>query len=364
MQLLAFWLRHPGRISRPAEPGDITVEAIGALRQLKEREKTFMKPSDKPKIDHKDWIKMMESIQEYLAQCPGLTKSPLAATDPPINYTSHQAKMIWRTPHGTDTFREDREQVFLRMREICENNPAYVYMKPAVKPWNGRVAFHLLYQHYLGKSAVDQLITKAEAKLSTLAYSGKDSRHWTFKTHVSQHALIDTLISRGLYLSIDDTSKVRYLLTGLKDPCVEAVKSQILTLSDLQQDFDAAVRLCQDSLTLQGAQRTQLNISAITTSTSDMWKIIIMVKLSTVPCPPNKRKPSKLFMRRGRKATAIKGGIERRRAAIRMSPLPRSSRSQCCNGSWYWNCNSRPSATDLMAMQLVINYLTMNQKCP
>lgn len=285
MQLLAFWLRHRGRISRPAEPGDITVEAIGALRQLKEREKTFMKPADKPKIDHKDWFKTMESIKEYLAQCPGLTKIPLAyvvrdeeavpasATDPPIHYTSHQAEMIRRAPHGTDTFREDREQVFILMREICENDPAYVYMKPAVEPRNGRVAFQLLYQHYLGTSAVDQLITKAETKLNTLAYSGKDSRRWTFETFVSQHkeqhALMDTLKSRGLYLGIDDASKVRYLLTGLKDPRLEAAKSQILTSSDLRQDFDAAVRLCQDTLTLQGAQRTQLNVSAITTSASE-----------------------------------------------------------------------------------------------
>ena len=162
--------------------------------------------------------------------------------------------------------------VFVILREICENDAAYVYMKPAIELRNGRMAFQLLYQHYLGQSAVDQLITKAETKLNTLAYTGKDTRHWTFETFVSQHkeqhALIDTLQSRGLYLGIDETSKVRYLLTGLKDPRLEAAKSLILTSAGLRSNFDDAVRLCQDTLTLQGAQRTQLNVSSTSIGTN------------------------------------------------------------------------------------------------
>lgn len=278
MQLLSFWLKHMERISRPATSADITPEAVESLRQLREREKNFVKPTDKPKINHKDWFKTMEAIKEYLAQCPGLTKIPLAyvvrddvevpahASDPQTAYTSHQHEMIRRAPHGTDTFKEDRELVFIMLRDICENDPAYVYMKPAVEPRNGRMAYRLLYDHYLGQSAVDQLITKAETKLNTLAYTGKDTRRWTFETFVSQHkeqhALIDTLKTRGLYLGIDDASKVRYLLAGLKDPRLEAAKSQILTSSDLRNNFDSAVRLCQDTLTLQGTQRAQLNVSS------------------------------------------------------------------------------------------------------
>ncbi len=81
-----------------------------------------------------------------------------------------------RASHGTDTFKEDRELVFIVVRNICESDPAFVYMKPAVEPRNGRMAYRLLYDHYLSHNAVDQLIFKAETELNTLAYTGKDTR--------------------------------------------------------------------------------------------------------------------------------------------------------------------------------------------
>ena len=289
MQLLAFWMKHRDRISRPTEPADITTVVVESLRPLKERANNALKPEEKPKIDHKDWFKTLEAIKEYLAQCPGLTKIPLAyvirddesvpdaAEHPSANYTSHQHEMIRRAPHNTDRFQEDRKLVFVILREICENDAAFVYRKPAIEPRNGRLAYQLLYNHYLGQSAVEQLITKAEARLSTLAYTGKDTRRWTFETFVSQqkeqHALIDTLKTRGLHLGTDNNSKVMYLLTGLKDPHLEADKSQILNSSTLRNDFDASVRLCQDSLTLQSAQRTQLNISSTNVATGGSGEV-------------------------------------------------------------------------------------------
>lgn len=52
-------------------------EAIKRLRQLREKGEDFVKPNNKPKINHKDWFQIMEAIKEYLAhQCPGPAKIP------------------------------------------------------------------------------------------------------------------------------------------------------------------------------------------------------------------------------------------------------------------------------------------------
>ena len=100
MHSLALWVRHRDRISCPHVPADVTVPIINALADLQKREKNWSKPTDKPKINHQDWFQMLELIQEYFAQSPGVTCIPLAyvlreeinvldhAEDPADNYPS------------------------------------------------------------------------------------------------------------------------------------------------------------------------------------------------------------------------------------------------------------------------------------
>ena len=71
--------------------------------------------------------------------------------------------------------------------------------------------------HYLGDNNVDNMSSRAEAKLKDTSYSG-EKRRWNFekyvKTHVHQHAILTDLVEHS-YSSIDDRSKVQHLMAGI-----------------------------------------------------------------------------------------------------------------------------------------------------
>ena len=290
---LAFWARHRVRISRPATPADVTVEAVDSLVELRTREKTFVRPTEKPKINHKDWFHTMELIQEYCAQSPGVTKIPLAyvlredvevpnhEADPSTNYSFHQLEMIRRAPHGTATYKEDCEAVFGVIQQMCENDASYIHIKPAFRERDGRMAYMLLNDHYLGKGASNQIITLATRKLESLTYNGKDSRRFTFETYVAQHktqhAILDTFHERGLHPGIDEPSKVRYFLNGLSDQRLEAPKSGILASPELFGSFNKASEHCASFLALKAATAptNRVQISSVETVNDDKDKVEI-----------------------------------------------------------------------------------------
>ena len=90
--------------------------------------------------------------------------------------------------------------------------------------------------------------SRAEAKLKDTSYSG-EKRRWNFekyvKTHVDQHAILTGLVEHG-YSGIDDRSKVRHLMAGIKTKVLDPVKTQIMASAALRNDFDACVNLYKD----------------------------------------------------------------------------------------------------------------------
>ena len=85
-----------------------------------------------------------------------------------------------------------------------------------VRPWqrskDGRSAYLALYQHYLGASLVDNMLSLAEKNLKYTVYKG-ESKIWNFEkyvhVHMDQHQILTDLIEHG-YAGIDDRSKVRH----------------------------------------------------------------------------------------------------------------------------------------------------------
>ena len=83
-------------------------------------------------------------------------------------------------------------------------------MRLAQRTCDGRLAFLGLNNHDLGENNVDDMSSRAEAKLKDTSSSG-EKRWWNFKKyakmHVDQHAILTGLVDHG-YSSIDDRSKV------------------------------------------------------------------------------------------------------------------------------------------------------------
>ena len=103
----------------------------------------------------------------------------------------------------------------------------------------------VLKNHYLGENSVYNMSSRAEAKLKDTSYSG-EKRRWNFekyiKMHVDQHAILTGLVKHG-YFGINDRSKVRHLMAGIKTKVLDPVKTQIMASAALRNDFDACINL-------------------------------------------------------------------------------------------------------------------------
>ena len=65
---------------------------------------------------------------------------------------------------------------------------------------------------------------------------------------MDHHSILSDLTAHG-YAGIDDRSKVRHLLKGIKSCKLDAVKTAILASSNLRSDFSGCVTLYKDYMT-------------------------------------------------------------------------------------------------------------------
>jgi len=165
------------------------------------------------------------------------------------------------------SFLVNRAEVWEKLAEILLPHDAFTVIKAAKKTRNGRLAYQLLFRHYLGPNNVGNMAGEAEQVLATVQYKG-EMRMWNFEkyalTHLRQHLILETLVIHG-YTRIDAGSKVRYLLNGIRCTALDAVRTRIMSDKDLSQDFARCVTLFKDFVK-QSAQvnRAQLGIAAMT----------------------------------------------------------------------------------------------------
>ena len=268
LKMVAFFYRYQLRTSRPLIIGNATTNNIARYRMLMEAEEqhTDMTP---PELSFVNWTRTIDVIEDYLRNCLGKTKIPLAYVireqerpkphnqDAAGNYASFTEELIARAPHyvgttneHTQEYKEDNVMVYNKLAALLREKDCWTYMRSAMRTRDGRRAFINLKDHYLGKNNVDHLASQAERKLQNTSYTN-EGRRWNFekfvRTHVEQHQILTELKDHG-YSGIDERSKVRYLLDGINTTTLDSVKTQILASTDLRNDFTASVNLFQDFL--------------------------------------------------------------------------------------------------------------------
>ena len=146
------------------------------------------------------------------------------------------------------SFIVDRAAVWEMLAEILLTNDAFTIIKGAKKNQNGRLAYQLLYAHYLGPNNVGNMAGEAENMLSTTRYDG-EKHQWNFEEytlmHLPQHLILEALVAHG-YVGIDPGSKVRFLLAGIRCSTLDAVKTRIISDESLRLDFARCVTLFKD----------------------------------------------------------------------------------------------------------------------
>ena len=213
---------------------------------------------------------MLESLVLWISKHEGVTKAPLGyclqtehlapPTAPDYRYghadsiySSHEAEMFARTPHFEDfralpfgsDFSTDNTKVWDLISKTFKSHPAWTVVRPFQKVKDGRGAYFALYKHYLGSSSVDNMSTSAENNLKNAAYTG-ESKKFNFdkyaRIHMEQHHILRDLTEHG-YAGIDERSKVRHLMAGIKCAALDSVKNTILASAALRVDFTGCVDL-------------------------------------------------------------------------------------------------------------------------
>ena len=285
LKLCVFYLRHRLRVGRTTTPAGVTLALVREWRDQMKFEAAFKVTATEPVINDKDWPRTLENIREFLSSVLGKTGVPLAyaiRTDvtPPAEgddpaagdagsiYDTPDLEMIARAPHSGTAFRQDKRAIWDYMSNICGAHECWIYIKPAQRARDGRLAYQLLFNHYLGPNNVGNMASAAETKLASTMYNGEKKRfNWEtyVRIHTEQHSVLNGLREYG-YAGIDDNSKVRILMKGIKTNDLDAVKTQILASPALRDDFQATVELYATFIKQTKAENPQMNVSEVSYS--------------------------------------------------------------------------------------------------
>ena len=126
------------------------------------------------------------------------------------------------------------------------------------------MAYRALKNHYLGPNNTNHQANEAEAKLKDSSYHGEKRRwnfEWYVRMHQDQHTILQSLVQHG-YAGIDEHSKVRHLLDGIKTNELDTAKGQIWASPTLQTNFDNCVTLLQDFINNKKTATTQTSTIA------------------------------------------------------------------------------------------------------
>jgi hypothetical protein len=170
--------------------------------------------------------------------------------------------MMERAPHTGRSFVDDRRKVWDIMSNICCKHSCFVYIKPSLRTRNGRDAYILLFDHFLGPNNVGNMASEEETKLTDTLYNG-EKKQFTWETyvriHTEQHSVLNGLKDYGC-AGIDDSSKVHHLLKGIKTTELDVCKTHVMSSPSLRDDFTVTVELYSTFIKQMKAENPQLNV--------------------------------------------------------------------------------------------------------
>jgi hypothetical protein len=104
---------------------------------------------------------------------------------------------------------------------------------------------------------------EAEAKLGSVSYTG-EIKKWTWEKyvqiHAEKHAVLNGLTDYG-YSGIDNDTKVRNMMAGIKTESLDTVKDAVLASPALRTNYPDGVTLYDDFINQQNIETTSMNVS-------------------------------------------------------------------------------------------------------
>jgi hypothetical protein len=149
------------------------------------------------------------------------------------------------------------------MANITRAHDFWTYAKPEQRTKNGRRAFLLLWDQFLGPNNVDNIASEAEAKLGSVSYTGeRNKRTWEkyVQIHAAQHAVLNG-ITEYAYSDIDNVTKVRKPMAFMKTDALDTVKAAVLASPAFRTNYPDVVTFYGDFITQQKIESAGMNVS-------------------------------------------------------------------------------------------------------
>jgi hypothetical protein len=210
----------------------------------------------------------------YLALSWGGTGVPLAyvirekveippGTYPSEGYITVAKEMISCATHGNQAYANDPMEVWSYIANTTPDHELWTYVKPAQLTKDGRSAFLLLCDHLLGPNNVDNMASEAEAKLGSVSCTG-ERKKWTWEKyvhiHVEQQEVLNGLTDYG-YSGIENGTKVRNLMAGIKTDALDTVKAAVMSSPALRTNYPDVVHLHGDFIKQHNIESASMNVS-------------------------------------------------------------------------------------------------------
>jgi hypothetical protein len=80
--------------------------------------------------------------------------------------------MTARAPHTVRSFVNEIRKVWDIISNICGKHSCFIFIKPVLRNRNGRDAYMLLFEHFLGPNNVGNMASSGETKLTGTLYNG------------------------------------------------------------------------------------------------------------------------------------------------------------------------------------------------
>jgi len=277
--VLRVVLKHFQHIQRVVVAPTITEEWIEEWKFLVDFYKDVSKKKsvdeDLPKITMSDWAKTKEKIINHFSEVYSKEGIPLAyllreevevpqeADDPQDDYEDdHVKELIARAAHTGAHYRADNRRLCRDLKKLCADTPAYTHISKYTA--DGRQAWLDLMDAYLGPQHTQLQAAIYEAKLQKSTYDGESNR-FTFDKYAEIHNLAHSrLDSLPDYAGMDEGTKIRHLLNGIKTDKLKTVIELVRGNSDFDT-FDKVVRRLKDSVvTLAPTKAPSRQVSAVT----------------------------------------------------------------------------------------------------
>ena len=253
LKQVVFYCRYLHIVQRTFDPANTAVADIELVWEHRNAIKLYENEHQAPtkwnkNILMKSQFDMMEEFfslklgqnnipYNYIIRTDAVPPAEGGPDDPGLGQPTFMEELTSRARHDGADWTANNQFVWSIIRTVFFDTPVYEMIRNCQRQKNGRRAWFILYDHYLGESYQLRQRAKANTILSKCFYDGR-SRNFTLDDYFTrlQSAFNDLPDDE-----MPNQRKMEIMLKGLRDPTLAATKNTITATPRLNSDYRLSI---------------------------------------------------------------------------------------------------------------------------